>query len=431
MNRPKLRFDDAVVWMIWLAGMLAGSSLAAQDGAAPPQDTPPATAAQDAPPADETPHQQLLRQEVQEFFDQLTRTIEQPGSRAVLTSFSSQHVLQEAIDRGWATFADDAGREEALRELRRAMRKWFEATNDVLEWDHFNILRLTYLAEDRVEVVVQHRNTYWEQYPRLKWRLVRLGPQSWKVYDWEDLEIGLPVSTMMGVVVGAFQSTAEWRSDLESVIKCYHDEGSLYGVAFEFDAAPERIDTLLASDVPAEIVPFLLKVAVTRAQNNDDPESALQFVDRLDMTPDTRAVAQLIKGHILMGQDDFDLAVECFEAFGKSLGFDSHVYEMMSDCYFQLGERALALESAEKGMADNETAYGCLASLAVALPASRVSELVLHFERMGNPEGAFETVLDWAIEQDEIETGAYVFTLLKRHHPDSDLIEYYNEIFVR
>jgi hypothetical protein len=98
---------------------------------------------------------------------------------------------------------------------------------------------------------------------------------------------------------------------------------------------------------------------------------------------------------------------------------------MVADAYVGKGDLLKAVEHAEQGLADNANAWGCLMTFGVAAPRERWDEIRTHVDRTSNPEGAYESVIDYAIEMEHPELARAVFGFLARSFPESELIEYY------
>lgn len=369
------------------------------------------------------------RDEVSRFFEALTRQMQRGDARAVLTSISSRHVLDLLVERRFVSYADERQRELLLRQLRRSLSRGWSTWGSALDWDRFEIKHLEWLTEHAAVVTVRHRSTEWQTNLRMRWWIVRVE-ESWKIYDFEDLDQSIRVSSLLGLLMQARASGESWTPALEQLLSAVQDAGSIENALWELDSFEELLDELLTNDLPEDLQAFVLTMRAISAQWMDDPDLTWSLLLDLEALPGDRPGVRLMKGSALMSLERYDEALVEFKAYGESLGFDCDVYENMADCYWELGERSKAVEYAERGLQDNELSWGCLATLALALPAHRQSELTRHFERMGHAEGAYEFVLDWVIEQEEMETGAFIFDLFRKAHPESDLLPYYNDIFI-
>ncbi len=131
-----------------------------------------------------------------------------------------------------------------------------------------------------------------------------------------------------------------------------------------------------------------------------------------------------------MADGNYDEAIEEFSTHANSLGWDSDVLELVSDCFFRIGDMKNAKEAALLGLKDNARAYLCAASLAASSSMSEIITVVPEkFANTHEPEFAYEAALDYLLELEEFEKALMLFKSFKAHHGGSDLLEYYQESF--
>ncbi|MGI9517306.1 MAG: hypothetical protein ACR2NP_09685, partial [Pirellulaceae bacterium] len=86
-------------------------------------------------------------------------------------------------------------------------------------------------------------------------------------------------------------------------------------------------------------------------------------------------------------------------------------------------------EFAEKGVIDNARSWGCLASLAVALPADQKTRLDPYFAKMNNDANLMDYVMGYANNVDDMDAVLHIYRLLRQYHPDSEITREYQSQF--
>ncbi len=370
-----------------------------------------------------------VEKQIADFFDELQVAFNSENGSEIPRLFSIGELVDSAEERG----IFDLGKGERRTQLVKAIQSGFGRAAyqwTYMAWDSHEIRKIEALERDRFAVFVRHWHDTDEIYSKIRWWLVRTAPGEFKIYDFEDFDFNLRTSSLLGSALTDVPNRPAWLEPMRRLGLAFQT-ASPEDVMSNLDKYQTEVDDILAGDPPTEIRNFVDTLRVNHllfADTSESNQTALKIVEEMHQAGDP-PIAHYLKGELLMSLEQFEEAIESFENYSQRLGWDSDTYEMISDCHMALGDEDKSIEAAQLGLKDNHRSWGCLASLGLALPAERFEELKPHFEKLNFDEGALEYSMDWAIESENLELGRFLFGWLKEKHPESELIEYYNEVF--
>ena len=261
-----------------------------------------------------------------------------------------------------------------------------------------------------------------------RWLLVREG-DAWKIYDTENMNYCLSTSILLVTGMEAVEKGEAWASDFRRLMNDFINPNTNVDPEEELESLLELADKLLEQKVPAECRSFLRIVQVScLLGQGDDLDAAEEAVDTLEKLDNPPAITNYLRGDVLSAQERYDEAIKAYEKHAAEFGWDANTYEMVADSWWGLDDREKAAEFAMKGLEDDHRSWGCMMTLLVALPAMKKDEIDPWLEKNEFEEMLLEWVIDWSFENDDMDGSLHVFRLLKKHHPDSELIEYYNDV---
>lgn len=368
--------------------------------------------------------------EIRQFFLRLRQAAQRGQSPQVLAFFDIEALMDSVLERGVLSISGDEERALFLRGMHSGFEANIPAISASLPLDRLRFLSLDPISESRVAVVTRSFDSDLAISLYMKWWLIRTDGE-WQVYDFQDIDSGLRVSALVGVVAGAALDGSEWLTDFGELIEIHR--AWLSGQSLDAQGLVEACDRLLEFDLPADCHAFVLVTRLGGMQVLDDfdesmAEEALMDLDELrDLKTDT-PVEYYLRGIMLSELERHEEAIQAFETYANRLTWDADVCEMVADAWAALDKDAKAVEFALRGLSDNAGSVGCLMTLAVALPADRKSEMDVWLQRHGFAEGVLEGVIDWCLANDDTMGALHGFKHLRRHHPNSYLIDYYNEV---
>ncbi len=297
-----------------------------------------------------------------------------------------------------------------------------------MAFDSHTVARLEEIAPNQMMAFTRAFNDDMKIVVKMRWWLLKEEGE-WKIYDFEELTQGARASTLMGaMIVGTKGKKKVWIEPMLEMSRMLQGMNS-DNVLEQLASLRDLSEKVLNNSPPQEVEVFARHTLVTGMLAGDDAAAALIEIEKLEKLPNISPGVHFMKGCALSATDKQAEARAAFERYVDLLGWDCDAHEMMADSYLAEGKQDEALDQALKGLADQKDATGCLATAAVAAGAERLGELEKYFDASSDPEAAYEAVIDYALEREDVEIGKAVLALLKKKYPVSDLVETYQEIF--
>jgi predicted Zn-dependent protease len=300
--------------------------------------------------------------------------------------------------------------------VKRGMIQALTRPGNVLAWTQTEV-RSVKLAAGGTEAVVIARHRDARFVLKIRWWLTR-APGDWRVYDFEELDSGLRMSTLMASLLPHGDRLPavppEWvkatpaMQEASAALKAGNLAGAAQAVKrLENLPLPPKIDAvrwLLDGSVKIgqrrfwEAEPCLDRA---RALNPDMPCLDLLYATVYNQTGKPReALAHVQKYRALLGDDPDTL---------YQLGLAQS----------RLGRKDEAAATLRKCLAEEPGAVDCLLELRRVLPRGRKGELAAHYARLPQGEQYFEELALAALgDRDGEAVEAYVAVLRRRNFND-------------
>ena len=253
--------------------------------------------------------------------------------------------------------------------------------------------------------------------------------KGWRAYDYEDLSVGLrTVSLVATLLKSGFGGNSEpWINDFVSASQQMQSIDLDSPESFEDLRAP--FEKLRQHKLPKDIASFASMIMVSIHQANSRAEDALAELKDAEAKEITGPLFHYQMGGVLALLERNPEALEEYTLHAERFGYDSDLYELIADSQLALEAFDKAREAALAGLADNPASIGCLITLVAATPAAEINDATFteKFNATPDSEGSYEAALDYLIDYEDTERALSLFVLLKKAHPDSELIEYYDE----
>lgn len=413
--------------IVWLFVVFGSPDINAQE-TPPARETPPPV--QETPPtardvAGRSPTPELeVPDDVRLAMEDLNNALRSGSGRRIGQKFSIDAMFESLLERKLIPPLEEAKHAEIRTRMDAAMRSKYRSFAE-LAWTNVKWIRFERLDEQRVVLLGRHYAED-ELSTSVRWWL-KLEDDQWSVYDLEILDLNLRFSTMAGAgfsigakrpeSLGAFQELTNVAELLNTGVL---DEEGLENLV-------DNADLVLDDEFPTDIKRFVLLLRALALAQLDDATGALADLAALEKMPGESPILYRLRGEILAEREQYAAAIESFKKLGEGLGFDVSVHESLSDTFLAWGKFDQAAEHARLGLQDMPESYGCLASLAAALPSSKVAELEPFFKDHDYDENVLATVIMWCAEFDRMAGAKFAYQALKKHHPNSDLVEEWRE----
>lgn len=297
-----------------------------------------------------------------------------------------------------------------------------------MAYDDHKIMHIEAPAENERVVFVQHYDNELNVTFPMRWWLARTA-DGWRIYDYEDLSVGLRTVELMGTLMSAgIAGQAEpWVDDFIPVMTLMRsidisDPGQLSGLE-------EPLMKLRRHEMPRSIRRFASTMAVSIYQVTGRTDEALAELEASRDGDYRSPMWHYQRAGALTAAGRFDESAAELGRHAETFGWDSDSLEMLSDCHFEAGRLDEARDAALRGLGDNPGSPRCLASLAAASSIEQLRDPATAelFAAGEDPESGYEVALDYLISLGKTEPAGVLFESLRSRHPDSELIPYYEE----
>ncbi|MBC7782446.1 MAG: hypothetical protein H7144_01295 [Burkholderiales bacterium] len=268
--------------------------------------------------------------------------------------------------------------------LKQGIRQQFSVTGTMGGWNQHNIRSVRPVLDapgDVVVYVVLHQAS---GPSRMRFWLHKTN--NWRVYDYEDLTIGLRISTIMGQMLGSVGSPAEARviQDLQAIPK------ALVAInGGDFKAAEAALDSISDENLPPNLLATVYATRTSVALMQQDSAGALRFANRaIELNPDV-VLTYLLKAAAHNALGAHEEALTAMKTYHDALGPTGLGSYQQAVALVALKRQSEALVVLQAGLADEPESIDCNYFLATLDSADAQAIFRSHAENRTFPAAAF------------------------------------------
>lgn len=341
--------------------------------------------------------------------------------------FSIDAMLQALKSGGMLDSLNHQGVRGFEKGFRSASGK-FGAAIKQMAFDDHRVLRIEEINTDERLAYVRTYDNELNATAQIRWWLVRTE-KGWRIYDYEDLSVGLRTVSLMGTLMSSGMATVPepWIADFLPIpatmqtIDISDPENLL--------SLEEPLLKLRKHELPGDVKRFASAFIVSIAQIKGEPQESIEELEAAKSGGYESPLYHYQLGHALMQLEKYGEALEQFGKHAAILGWDSDVLESVSDSHYLVGDLEKARQAALDGLSDNPRSINCLCCLAVASNPAQISgkEFRSHIDKCGDPAAGFEAVFDYTLDSGLLPQSASMLALMDGYLADEDLKSYYRE----
>jgi len=318
-------------------------------------------------------------------------------------------------------------RSQLMRGFRSGVGNGLAQAAGLLAYDEFDVMRIEKIRDGEMVAYIRWWNDEFEIYTKMRWWLMKTKGGKWVAYDYEDFDQNLRASALIGAMLsGSGGGQLPWMDEFGEVVKVFQGASGVEALT-SLPESLDVVDALLAHKLPKGIEGFARIIRSTALLLDGRADDALEEAERIEKVTGGAPITYYQKGSCLAALDRPEEALVEFARYGDMLGWDSDLREMVADCHYALGANDKAIEQVETALAEQANAVGCLCTLSFCLPPERLGEIAERVKKTRDPEASYEYILDYAVDVGRLDVLKAVFAQLKVAHPESDLLEYYED----
>ena len=365
--------------------------------------------------------------DIDRFFEKMGKASRGTEKIEVEDFFSMDAMFQSLKSGGMLDSLDRSG--------IRGFKKGFESASNSfaialrqMSFDKHRLLKLEVIDEDERLAYLRCYDNELNITTQTRWWLIRTQ-RGWRIYDFEDLSVGLRTVSLMGTMMSSGIATkpAPWIADfLPVATKMQTIDFSDVDSLMTLD---EPLRKLRRNALPTDIRRFASALTVSMLQVKEDSEGSIAELEAALAGGYQSPLYHYQMGHALMQFEKYEEALDSFSKHAEILGWDSDVLESVSDCHYLLGNLKDARQAALDGLADNPSSLNCLCSLTVASSPEEIDSDQFRglIDGCGDPAAGFELAFDHVIETALVPQAESMLGLMDDYLTDEDLISYYRE----
>lgn len=360
-----------------LACLVLGSVL----GVAPAyaKDTPPDVAARDA--------------EVRTYVESLVRKIREHPDSPLGDTFDAKGLIEELERGGFLAGVPERGRKAFASGVESGLAK--RPLQELLgEPQATTILRIDGEGPDDRVVVLLRQVDDDGFVTRSRWYLVKRS-SGWRVYDTEDLGMGLRTSTISGATAASLLGGARW--DAPRVMSGLRTAGAAL-VAGDVQQAADALDGLEDMPIP-DALQAVVQVMLARIDvESSAPEAALERLERVDTLQRGLPLADLLRAEALNNLGRSAEALPVARRFIERFEAEPMGNIQLARALVGVGRSSEAVAPLLAALDDIPGHVTALALLAQVVPAEREAELAARLAKLADPANEYEAIAEYLLD---------------------------------
>jgi predicted Zn-dependent protease len=286
-----------------------------------------------------------INRELTPLFDDLGADLRAEDGDRILAHFDLERMVEEFAAVTPLPLRTAKSRRDFVSGMRRGMGASMAKQAPLLQWTTSEIRHTKKLHDSEMVVVVRHKHTSGASLKMRWWVTRREG--AWKIYDYEDLNMGIRVSTNVATLVaqsvGKLPETALAVKTLAEAIQTVALQGNL-------DAAEQKLEQIERVKLPTqfEAMRFFAKGLIHLRRER--PKEALEAPEEAHRLRPDMPIVDYWKGVALNNLERYDEALKHLLAYSDLLGEDADVCREVGEALRGLGRFPDAARSYRKAL---------------------------------------------------------------------------------
>lgn len=292
--------------------------------------------------------------------------------------------------------------------------------NPLVRWQTTDVRHLRWSADRReVVVIAVHRSGDADDLPlRCRWWLARDGA-GWKVYDLEDMLLGMRQTRVMASMMTPEMINRIRRDPLavQTAVGGVRDAMVHIGRQ-DVNAADLALAPARDGEWPPAVRALIELIEGAIVLGRGDPDAALARFDAAERLLPNVPGAVLARGSAYVALGRLDDALAAVRAYQKEVGPDSLSLALEGSVYEAQGKTAEAATAFRKALDEAPADAAAFDGLRRTLPTGQKKELGERFARLKDPRKAYSELVGPALRDNDDETAGVLLDALLKAQPD-------------
>jgi len=362
-----------------------------------------------------------INQELHQLFESFGTALRAGDQNRVMNHFDLERMIEEIPPQVGIPLRTLKEKRDFARGMRQGMGTTLNQNAPLAQGKSFEIRNVKKLNGSEAVAIVRY------QLPegatlKMRWWVTRQAG-AWKIYDMEDLEVGLKVSAMVGSLlaqgIGKGSAAGRALSTLGEVIRSLGDGGDV-------DAADKKLQTVATVQLPGQTEALRhLAQGIIHLHRSQHQEALTAVAKGRACHPDM-PVLDFLQGVALNKLGQWDKALKFLEAYRDLLGEDSPTCQALGEALRGVSRFEDAARVYRKGLDLNPKDADCFFGLLSSLEGNdNHDDLEPRFTRLDSPQDNFDI---YAADLEERKIGAMLEPLvraMRKIDPQHAPVDYY------
>lgn len=326
---------------------------------------------------------------LKELFGGIGTAFQNRDGNALIGHFDLERMLDEFMAQGMLPAHLRGQRDALLRGMRTGLQRGLTQNAALMQWHATEIRSARKLPSCDLVVIARHRDDA-NLRLKMRWWVTRRG-NAWRVYDYEDLDMGMRASALFGSIAGFQQGDI-----LRMARDVQHLQEAMVAIVSQDDAdtAAKKLQRIAGTQFPKPLEAVREVIAALVHNSKGDYQQALDALDRANRILPDMPLIDFLKGSVCNRLGRYDQALTHLTAYQKLLGDDANLCMQLGLALHHLERYADAQAQYRKALDDDPTMVDAYLHLVRALADKDAhDDLGPRFVKLGNHVKNFEAVV--------------------------------------
>ncbi len=339
------------------------------------------------------------RKDIEAFFLNLGVLAGKKDRAAIARLFDTETVIETIEKSGFLRAMKPEQQKSFIAVMRKDLQSQLAAQQVVAPYASFEVLRVLGAgAADRRLVFVRLRDQ--DNWPaNYRYWFIKKGA-SWKVFDFEDLDVPIRFTALTGAsaVARTTQSTgfADAIQSITSALEAIEQES--------YDEAWQMLHRVKSTEIPRVLESARQMLFGMIHMKLAQPSAAMRRFETAEQLNKDMVVLDRLRAVVMNRARRHQQALGYAQRYTKRVGLDAQIQLEIGKAQIGLGNTDAAIKSFEEGLEDSPDEPELIARLAMALNPGRKPEAIDRYRKMYRAAAHFEYMADLVVENRDAVT---------------------------
>ncbi len=359
-------------------------------------------------------------QELKPLFDNLGAAFLAADRERIIGHFDTDRLMDELAKLAPGQIGTGKQRRDFAKGFRQGMANSLVQQAQILRWNTSKIRNVKKLSNTEAVVIVRHEHPDGVTLKFRWWVTRRSG--TWKIYDLEDLDMGLRLSTTGASLVNQGLGRLNQLAPASTALR-----EALLAVAAQqdFDTAERKLKEVAGLNLPREMESLRLLVQGMVHLGRGRYQAAYDSLEQAGQQQPDMPILDLLKGQALNKLGKWDKALKHLEAYRDLLGDDAMICQELGLSLRGVRRFPEAAKQYRKSLDFNPKDGDVFLGFLKSLDGTDIADLGKRFEQLGNFHDNFDV---FAEDCERREFGALLEPLaqaMRKIDPNHAPVDYY------